>query len=205
MGNDDPLELARAWLEQIGPASLAAGGVVFLALVVLLVMLLGRRRGPPPLNYRPLAIDLDPFGDHGPPDETPTLHCHGLPVRLAVLVLAPVGRGAGVPSGIERSAAIEQIVPGLAAVAAAHNTLLKSWPPQLSSSGFAQSFFANVKLPGDRGKGTRWCSLAGKFETDSGQFMAGMALCASRNNGLSQFAIEMPGDWFDALRVQMQA
>ena len=61
-----------------------------------------------------------------------------------------------------------------------------------------------MKLPGDRGKATPWCSAAGKFEADNEQYMAGMALCAAKPNSLSQFVIEISGEWLELLRVQRQ-
>ena len=71
-------------------------------------------------------------------------------------------------------------------------------PPNVSS--IVNSVTA-VKLPGDRGKGTPWCSVAGKFEADGEQYMAGMALCAAKPNSLSQYVIDLPGEWLELLRV----
>ncbi len=180
----------------------ASGAAVLavLAIGVAVVWLRRRQLRPPPLPEI-VAIDLASVGQIGPPEAGPELRCYGLGVRLAVLVLAPSGRLREVPTGIERSAMIDQVVPGLAKVAAAHGSLVYVWPPQLSPRGFAHAFFTSVKLPGDRGKGTPWCSAAGKFEADGEQYMAGMALCAGKPNSLSQFIVEVPGEWLELLRV----
>lgn len=197
----DTLEVVKRWVEEIGPLPLAGYCAAAVLLLVLLVYFWRRRKGPPPLREPSLIVDLEGL-DVPPPEDGPALHCHGLPVRLAVLVLAPSGRGGEVPTGVNRSAAIDQIVPGLARIAAAHGTLVMIWPQQLSPRGFAHLFFANVKLPRDRGKGTPWCSLAGKFEADGQQIMAGMALCGSKPNSLSQYIIDLPSEWLEVLRVE---
>jgi hypothetical protein len=195
------LETFQQWISESDPLALALGAIVVGVLILLAALLWRRRRGPPPLREPALAIDLDSL-TAGPPEEGPQLHCYGLPVRLAVMVLAPAGRGGEVPAGVERSAALDQIVPGLPRVAAAHGTLIKVWPAQLSPRGFAQVFFTNVKLPGDRGKGSPWCSLAGRFEANGQPYLAGMALCAARPNSLSQHTIELPSEWLEVLRTE---
>lgn len=178
----------------------AVGGLAALvAVAVVAKALLARRRLPAP-PAPSLAIDLASLGDCGPPAVGPSLECYNVPVRLAVMVLAPVGRG-GIPSLEKLPAVIDQITPNLSAVFDAHATLVKQWPPQLSPRGFAHAFFAQVKLPGERGRGTPWCALAGRVECDP-PLMVGLALCAATPNSLGQFAVERSGQWLDALRVR---
>jgi hypothetical protein len=203
---DDLTDTLSGLLDQVADPQVwpwVAGGaaaLAVLAVVVAVLWLRRRRQGPPPLPEI-VAIDLASVGQIGPPESGPELRCYGLRVRVAVLVLAPSGRLREVPAGVERSAMIDQVVPGLAKVVAAHGALVYVWPPQLSPRGFANAFFTAVKLPGDRGKGTAWCSAAGKFEADGEQYMAGMALCAAKPNSLSQFVVEIPGEWLELLRV----
>jgi hypothetical protein len=200
------LESLNGLLDQLADPQVwpwvACGAAVLtvLAIASAVLWLRRRRQAPPPLPEI-VAIDLASVGEIGPPQNGPELRCYGVGVRLAVLVLAPSGRLREVPRGVERSAMIDQVVPGLAKVVAAHGTLVYIWPPQLSPRGFAHAFFTSVKLPGDRGKGTSWCSAAGKFEADGEQYMAGMALCAGKANSLSQFIVEGPGEWLELLRV----
>jgi hypothetical protein len=59
-----------------------------------------------------------------------------------------------------------------------------------------------VTLPGDRGKGTAWCSLAGKFRAAGQVFLAGLVACAAKPNGLGQFVIQHEGQWNDVLRIK---
>lgn len=177
-----------------------AAGLVALAVLVAVVraFLAGRRKPPAPAPS--LAIDLASLGAEGPPDGGPTLECYNVPVRLAVLVLAPVGRGE-IPPLDKLPEAIDQISPGLSAVFDAHRTMVRQWPRQLSPRGFAQAFFTQVKLPGDRGRGTPWCALAGRLDCDP-PLMVGLALRAAAPNSLGQFPIESSRQWLDALRVR---
>ena len=97
-----------------------AGGAAVLAVIVIAIgflLLRSRRRRPPPLPEM-VVVDLASVGDLGPPEDGPELRCYGIGVRLAVLILAPSGRQSDVPTGVERSAMIDQIVPGLAKVVA---------------------------------------------------------------------------------------
>jgi len=198
---DDLRDFAVDYLNRLETPHLLAVAAAA-ALAVLAFWLLRGRRAPPIADDDGLAIDLASLGDCRPDDEDVSLSCYGVPVRLAVLVLAPSGRGADVPTGIARSAAIDQIVPGLARVADRHTTLVKTWPPQLSPRGFAHLLFAKMKLPGDFGRGTPWCSLAGKFEAGGETYMVGMALCAARENSLSNIIVGTPGEWLQVLRVE---
>src|SRR5262245_16888446 len=100
----DTLEIVQRWIDQVGPLPLAGCAAAAVLLLVLLVYFWRRRKGPPPLREPALIVDLDGL-DVPPPEDGPALHCYGLPVRLAVLVLAPSGRGGEVPTGVNRSAA----------------------------------------------------------------------------------------------------
>jgi hypothetical protein len=97
---------------------------------------------------------------------------------------------------------MEQLVPGMSSVLAHHQPLICRWPAQLSSTGFAQSFFNHVALPGARGRGTPWCSLAGKLAVGDRVFLVGLVFCAATSNSLSQMTVEHEGQWLDVLRIR---
>lgn len=192
-----------AQFENVPPEYLAGGAAVLGVLVlIVLVRMLRRRRGAavaPPVD---LTIDVAALGDHGPPDADLSLELYNLPVRLAAVVVAPAGRGAQLPAGIEAAALADDIVPGLVEVIELHKSRIYEWPAQLSTQGFSNTLFANVRLPGDRGKGTPWSVIAGRFEAGQQNLLAGVVLCAAAPNSLGQFAIERPGQWLDLLRVR---
>lgn len=175
-------------------------GLVLLALLVLLL----RRRGSQDAaeSQDDLTIDLLSLNAEKPPTDGPRLEFYGTPVRLVVLILAPAGRGTAMPSAVQLRDVVDRLVANLSKILDWHQPTYQQWPQQLSTHGFAQSFFNNVQLPGDRGRGTPWCSLAGRISFSSGQLLAGLVLRGDSENGLGQVVVEHEGQWNDILRVK---
>jgi hypothetical protein len=186
------------------------GGALNYAIVAVLVLVLGyillkilkRRTRRRPTREPDLAIDVSLLGEEGPPAAGPTLEFYNLPVRLAAVVFAPTGRVAELPTLDKVPALIDHVVPGLAEVAFAQTPLIRCWPSQLSGEGFAHMFFAHVRLPGDRGKGTPWCSAAGRFKIGNKAYMAGLLMRADRNNNFSETIIGKEHEWLGIMRVR---
>lgn len=193
-------------LRQLPYAVLIAGVVLtslFVLVMAVVVFLLFRRRAVRPEPLAPdLRIDLTTLPDHGPKADGPRLEFYGTPVRLAVLVLAPAGRNNAAPTDAELPELVDSLVPGLWAVVQAHSPLVRCWPFQLSTQGFTHSFFNHVQLPGDRGKGTPWSAVAGRFEVGDRQLLAGLVCVADRPNSLSQMTVAHVGQWLDVVRVR---
>jgi hypothetical protein len=57
-------------------------------------------------------------------------------------------------------------------------------------------------LPGERGKGTPWCSAAGRFDAGNQQLLAGILCAADKPNSLSQVTIANVGQWLEVVRVK---
>jgi hypothetical protein len=187
--------------------SLACGVLAVLAAALLIVayLLLRRKRGP-----AAASDDLDDRGidvaslDASPPAATgPQLEIYGTPHRVAVVVMAPAGRNGTVPPKKELPALAEFLFPNLGAVLIASQPQYVRWPPQLSSQGFVQSFFNKLSLPGDHGKGTPWCSLAGKLEAHGQLYLIGLVCCAAAPNGLGEITVEHSGEWLQILRARL--
>jgi hypothetical protein len=182
------------------PLIAGVGAVALLALVLVAPWWIKRRRvvevAAPMLQVNVAALPAE-----GPPEQGPNLRLYNVPMRCAMLVLAPVGRGAVQPAAEKIAEIIDQVVPGLASVAEAHRTSVKVWPAQLSSQGFLHQFSVNVGLPGDAGKGTPWSSVCGRFEAQGIPYLVGLLLCAARQNSLGQFLVERETQWPDMLRV----
>jgi hypothetical protein len=183
-------------------AAVAGLALVLLIAAVLFVRL--RRKRPAELPRPDLFLDVTTLGERTPPVDGPQLDCYHLPVRIALVVLAPLGRTGEQPPDEELSRLLEGIVPGLARVYGRDRPEVRRWPPQLSFHGFTRTFFANIRLPGARGKATPWCSLAGRAELDGRKFVVGLALQAARPNSLSEHVVDREGAWLDALRVRSQ-
>lgn len=205
---DESLDKILEMIDAIGipPGELLkylAMAVVLLALLLVVRRILGRRlreqRGPSP----DLAVDIASLMDVGPPAEPPTLEFYHLPVRLAAVVLAPVGRLRELPPPEELPELIDSIVPGLEQVVRAHRPLIRAWPRQVSPRGFAHAFFANVRLPGDHGKKTPWCSVAGMFKADDQPMMAGLVMRTDTPNRHGQYVMEQEEQWLGIMRVRL--
>ena len=181
----------------LGTVAVAVGTLLLVGLLLL------RKKPPASKPIEPdLKIDVTALGQEGPPESDAQLECYSIAVRLAVLVIAPVGRAGTIPEADRMLDVVDEIVPGLVDLVSKHEPVVRFWAPQLSSQGFVSSFFHNVGLPGEKGKGTPWCSLAGKFSSSNQRYLVGIVLLAAAPNGIGQVAIENDGQWNDILRIR---
>jgi hypothetical protein len=177
--------------------------VLLAATIIVAYVWLRRRRRRPRTAPPPEIIDLADWPIEPLPDgESPVLECFNLPMRLVVLVLAPLGRGRELPAEGSIVRLSEMLLPGLPEVLRLHNTRVITWPAQLSSQGFSHAFFGRVRLPGDHGRGTPWCSLAGKLNVDGQMVMVGMALHAESANRLSKVVVESEFEWLKLIALR---
>ena len=191
----NPLDLDPLWL--------AAAAVAVVAVLLLTIWIwLRHARRPRHREAAGVLVDVSVLDSSGPPPSGPRLEFYGTPVRLAVVVVAPAGRGSELPQPDVLPGLMERLVPGMTHVIAAHKPLIYRWPVQLSSQGFSQSFFNQVALPGARGKGTPWCSIAGKLQIGDRSFLVGLAFSAGTPNSVSQVVVQHEGQWLDILRYR---
>lgn len=179
-------------------------GVLALMVVVpvfVLVKMLKARRRKPAEQAPDLRIDILSLPSLPPPLTGPSLRILHVPVRLAVVVLAPVGRIRELPPPDQVAEVIDAIVPGLSRIVSAHCPLIRFWPAQVSIRGFALAFFMHAKLPGDGGKGTPWCSAAGVFKVAGQPMMAGLVMYSQSPTTLGQTIVEREAQWLDLLRI----
>ena len=182
-------------------AAAVVTGLLLIAIVAMIVWRLRRRPAAQPTPDTDLSIHVARLPLGGPQESGPRLECYGVPVRLAVVVVAPVGRAGAVPAQEQWPKLFECLLPGLIDVIGADQPLIRFWPAQLSSQGFTHTFFHRVALPGDHGQNTPWCSVAGKFNFAGQSFLAGLVCCAAGPNGLSPIVVQQ-GMWLDVLRVR---
>lgn len=160
-----------------------------------------RRKAEKPLPPE-LRIELAKLNDEGPPAELPALEFYNLPMRLSGVVLAPVGRLRELPPEEELTAVFESVLPGLGRVVELHRPLVRLWPYQVSTRGFANSFFSNIRLPGMAGRGTPWSAVAGLFKHGDTPVMLGLVLRAASPNSLGQVIVNTEHEWLGCLRVK---
>ncbi len=181
--------------------------VSLLALVVLLLILriVFRKKQPVQQLVKPdLKIDLEELESKGPGQIWPQLQIYGIPVRLAVLVVAPKGQGSQIPNREQLQVLIDRITPGFKDVVAIHQPLIREWPPQMSVEGFSHAFFHNVQLPGDDGRGTPWSGTVGHLTAGMNSILLGMICVADDPNQLGQVIVKHEGQWREVLKVQQQ-
>lgn len=191
--------------QDLNPVWPLAGTIVVFTVVLIVVWVwLRRSRRPPRRRVPDVAVDVRQLESHGPPADGPRLEFYGTPVRLAVLIVAPGGRGGELPPPDVLPGLLERLLPGMTSVIASHKPSIYRWQPQLSSQGFAHCFFNQVALPGSRGKGTPWCSIAGKLSVGERSFLVGLVFCAANPNALSQVVVQHEGQWLDILRIRSE-
>jgi len=201
----------RELLDTLGDATGPLAGEALRYTIVVLVVILAfwvvwkllkRRRGRLRRLEPDLTINVAALGTAGPPAGGFVLEHYNLPMRLAALVVAPAGRAHPLPPREQLGQVFEAIVPGLAQVVVMHDTLVRCWPEQLSTTGFAHSFFRHARVPGDGGKGTQWCSAAGVAKVDGQSVMVGLVMRSELSNTLGQTIVEHETKWLDLLRVK---
>ena len=190
-------------LDTIGVSiACAIAAAILLVLAVIVWKIVGGRREKPIQPSASLRIDVMGLGTEGPPTGGPVLEFFNTPVRLAAIVVAPAGRVRDLPPPEEMGDVLDALLPGLARVVSAHRPLVRRWPPQFSSSGFAHMFFQYVRLPGEGGKGTPWCSAAGIFKIEGQPMMAGMVFRTESTSSHGQEIIDAEEKWLNTLRVK---
>ncbi len=189
----------------LGPATLIGAAIAILLLVIGVVIVLRGRKPAVHATVNLPSVDVQRLGSHGPPEAGTQLECYGAPVRIAATVIAPMGTGGGFPNETQLKVILNRIVPGLGDVFERDQPFVQVWPAQLSPAGFSNSFFANCKLPGERGQGTPWCSVSGKYLDGQVRLLLGVVLCAAAPNSLGEFTIDQPTQWMDLLRIRRNA
>jgi hypothetical protein len=148
------------------------------------------------------AIDLSEFVVGGPPGGSPQMEFYGTPVRLQLIVLAPMGRHGQLPSNEELPHILNHFISDFTRVSGLHRTVVFRWPEQLSADGFYQAFFNKLSLPGDHGRGSPWCAVSGRFTVADTQYLVGMAFTSEKPNGMGTVTVEHEGQWLDVLRIR---
>ena len=122
--------------------------VAIVVLVILYAVTRLLKKKPAVHSAENLQIDVMALGQPGPARGRAGAQVVRCPVRLALVVMAPAGRVRELPPLNRMEDAYEALLPGLAQVVAAHRPVIRRWPPQVSSNGFAHVFLQMRVCPG---------------------------------------------------------
>lgn len=183
-----------------------SGRLVGVALLVFIVLVfLTRRvvklfRKPKDISLvdplRVVDLSAEPLGKN----ERTDLKVHNLPVRLGVVVLAPLGR-LDLPDDEEIPNILDGLVPGLGKFVADDTPIVRSWPNQVSVGGFANNLSLHMQVGGKDLTETPWCLVAGKTKRPDGLLLVTLALAAEASNRLGVVRLDDESQWMQAIQV----
>jgi hypothetical protein len=184
------------------------GRLVGVGLLVLVVLSLLTRRVVR-LFQKPLEVSLvdplrvvdlsaEPLGEMSRAD----LKVHNLPVRLGVVVLAPLGR-IELPDEDELSSILDGLVPGLGGFIAIDKPIIRTWSNQVSVGGFANNLALHMQVGNHDLTETPWCLVAGKTKRPDGLLLVTLVLAAATPNRLGVIRLEDESQWMQAIQVSL--
>jgi hypothetical protein len=189
-------------LDSIGTQNLMLYGAIAVGILLLLVILIflmsrGKKRVNPESGLDEDLSEYPPAqGKPGPR----RLTIHGRPVRLRLVVVAPVGKRT-IAEGGAVEALLDEVLRGLGKIAQQDKPRIKIWPPQLSQQGFAPTFFRKTHCPDRAGKLSHWLLAAGPSRAGGKPVLLGLAMWADDKGPMEQIILtEM--EWDDALQIK---
>jgi hypothetical protein len=187
------------WWLFFGAACLIVLLLVLTLWRTMLRALFGRRVVPVLKDFGPRE-KLDDYPLPAEPWGPRRLTVEGVPVRLRLVVVAPVGKKASVNENTIADT-LDQVLWGLGAIAQRDQPRVRIWPPQLSQHGFTAAFYRSVQRPEPEGQPSRWVLVAGVTPPRPQALLVGMALWADNPTLIGRRNLE-PRQWADLLRIQ---
>lgn len=179
-------------------------GVVATLLFLLLLRATLKRWGKQPRMQVNQEL-LEEVGSYPPspplPVEAKPLMLYGLPVRIRLLVLGPLGHDAGTLDPDDINHIVERMVPGLAERLQLDLPRIRLWPTQLSQAGFLAAFRRNTQLPESEERVRRWVLVMGKVLRDGSPIAVGLALQSTEPNTLGPVVLQHAHQWMEVLRL----
>ncbi|MBI1916585.1 MAG: hypothetical protein HYS12_17895 [Planctomycetes bacterium] len=185
----------------VGYAVLAAVGLIALLILLLLVKYVLRALvgGWGKDDESGLRERLAEYPPPGPPGSR-RLTVEGIPVRVRLVVVAPVGKEHAIAEA-DVAGLVDGVLRGLRDVLAEDRPRVRVWPPQLSRQGFAPTFHRETEKPESEGRPSRWILVAGQASSGRKPILLGLALWADAPNTLGRVTLDT-GRWGEALRIQ---
>ncbi|MEZ6139466.1 MAG: hypothetical protein R3B84_02740 [Zavarzinella sp.] len=193
---DQILDKARGIEQYWLPIAIGVG------LLVVLIVLRGiaRKNKKIPDLQRNLHEDLSSFPPP-PAGEVSELFADGVPVRIRLIIIAPVGQRPKPIRADQAEDLLDDVLRGISRQIAADNPRIVIWPPQMSLQGFAATFHRLVPNPDGAQKKSRWLKMAGPAKTHSQPILLGLALLAPEEVKKLELHLDTP-DWAQVLQIR---
>jgi hypothetical protein len=196
----------RSFLEQggwwlIGAIMALLGLLVFFGMLrfVWRSIFAGRRR-PFLESEQEFVVNLEECPLSAAPPQERQLTVYHVPVRMRMVVVAPVGREADLDA-IAVEKLLDLVIPGLGDIARWDHPRIRVWPSPMSNVGFGIAFHRRMRKPETDGNPSQWVLVAGRAQVGRMPMMIGLALWADKPNMLGHINLE-PHQWLDVLRLQ---
>jgi hypothetical protein len=181
---------------------MAIGGIGAVLVVLFLGYALSRAlRGRRQAPDREAGLREDLAGYPPPPGKPGPrrLLVEGVPARIRLVVIAPVGKQAQVDAG-KAEPLLAHVLHGLGDIARQDKPRVRIWPPQLSHQGFAVTFQRLTQKPDPDGRPSRWVLVAGQARVGQHYILLGMALWTDEKSSIGRRMLG-PDEWTNVLRI----
>ncbi len=129
----------------------------------------------------------------------PRLKVHGIPMRIRLVVIAPLGRETQPLSAQDASTLLHAAHPHLAEAALRDQAKARVWPMQLSSQGFSAAVQRHTLFPPTSSRKSMWLLVSGKVIHEEQAYGLGLALWAERPHTLGPIHLDKPHRWMEIL------
>ena len=172
----------------------AVGVAAFVVLLLLFAVMKRGKKGDPEAG---LGEDLSTLPAAPKGQRHYQLYVMNQPARLRLVVIAPVGK----KTVGKVDSALEQIFRGLGEVSFDDKPRIRIWPPQLSTTGFAPTFFRLTRSPDAEGKPSRFVMLAGPARAGAMPVLLGLVVEVEDRSKLGKLTMTET-QWGEVLRVE---
>jgi hypothetical protein len=124
----------------------------------------------------------------------------GVPARLRLVVIAPLGKGGSVNEAAVDDL-LNQVRWGLAAISREDQAAIRFWPPQLSAHGFPAVFQRSIHGAGPDGQPSRWVLMAGPTPPRPRSLLLGLVLWTDEATNIGRLTVEH-SQWIAGLNIE---
>jgi hypothetical protein len=205
--------IAMAWFwllaDEVPPTEISTrspyvlyGGIAVGIIVLLgIFMALARRKRPEKIDPEEgMEEDLLDYPEPPPLAGSRQATYQGQPVRVRLVVVAPVGRQEVSGDG-DMEPILNQVVRGLGTMARQDEPQVRTWPLGMSNVGFTPMFFRRVLRPEPAGTPSNWILVAGPARAGASRVLLGMALWSDEETTIGNVAVQQD-EWGELLRIE---